>query len=173
MRKELSRFVILAVYLSIFCLRYFSIWFAIPFVIGGVLGFYFSYVEGLVSLFLRQQEKQEQQEFYHLLKTGKMSSLASVIERQIPEQSMIRSWLFVLVYMVMGLFVLTSTQSFIGEGLVLGLGLQYLIDFLSHRKKFSHLLKVYGPMEEELLRKVPVIFFVLFIIFSLLGLRML
>ena len=137
------------------------------------MGFYFSFVEGLVQLFLSQDERQEQANLFKYLKLGKMGEVFSLVQRRVPKQSMIRSWLFVLIYIVMGLFVMTSTRSFVGEGLVLGIGLRYLIDFWQYRKKYSQLIQIYGPIDDDILTKIPLIFSIIFVIFSLIGLQLL
>lgn len=51
------------------------------------------------------------------------------------DQLMTRSVLFLVIYWVLALFVLTSTGSILGIGIILGMGLRYVIDFWKVRNQ--------------------------------------
>jgi hypothetical protein len=51
------------------------------------------------------------------------------------DQLMTRSVLFLVIYWILAVFVLTSTGSVLGVGIILGMGLRYVIDFWNVRKQ--------------------------------------
>jgi hypothetical protein len=89
--------------------------------------------------------------------------------RDLQKKLTTRSVFFLLVYVPVALLVLTSTGSYFGMGMILGLGLHYCYDFLRYRRDLSsfeqHFLwqvkRKFSEIEINALIMVFIIFFAL------------
>jgi hypothetical protein len=110
----------------------FPIWYLFAlFLIGVMIGFAVIYADRLLHAFYLYPDT----EFNQLLQTewkrknvfGVWNLLIQAEGHQ--EKLLTRSILFLAVYAVLTFFVLTSTGSMVGIGLMLGMGLRYTVDF--------------------------------------------
>lgn len=91
------------------------------------------------------------------------------------EQLMTRSVLFLLCYVFLAIFVLTSTGSIIGIGVILGMGLRYVLDFWRLSKvpeQFARqfLWQVKRQFTPQEIRGIVVVSTALFLVITLLVL---
>ena len=100
--------------------------------LGGVLGFVFVFFDWLIQQAVIEPEKVFDVKLKSLFKMEKIKTgLAFVLrEREKKPRLVMKSALFLLVWLVMGLFTLSSIVSPFGRGFMLGLGTHLVFDLL-------------------------------------------
>lgn len=133
------------VYSAIFFFSFPSLLQFVFFVIGVVFGFQILFLDRFIHAFYLYPDT----EFNQLVRAywqkgnylGAIKALAQAESLQ--EKLLTRSALFLIVYVLLTLFVLTSTGSVFGIGMMLGLGLHYTCDFWRYSRDTERFTKQY------------------------------
>lgn len=98
--------------------------------LGGVLGFVFVFFDWLIQLAVMEPGKVFDVKLKHVFNKNNFKvGLASALEeREKKLRLVMKSALFLLVWLVMGFFVLSSVSSPFGRGFMLGLGTHLMFD---------------------------------------------
>lgn len=98
--------------------------------LGAMLGFVFVFFDRIVYVFWQNPEDVLSLKLKELLARGKVGlGLATLLEeRQQQERLIIRSFLFVVVWLLLAIFAVFSVGSYFGRGFILGLGLHLVMD---------------------------------------------
>lgn len=101
------------------------------FVIGVVMGVNILLLDRFLHAFYLYPEHDFNQLLQEEWRKKNWKGLLHVFRQAEPfqEQLMTRSMVFLLCYLFLAIFVLTSTGSVIGMGVILGMGLRYVVDF--------------------------------------------
>lgn len=101
--------------------------------LGAVLGFVFVFSDRFIYAFVQNPTSSLSLRIKELFSTGSLFKAIgeALRERGGDEHLVIRSALFLLVYLVMAFFTMTSVGDYFGRGFMLGLGLHLLFDFAS------------------------------------------
>lgn len=163
---------------SLFFIRSFPNWWSFAFFIFGTyIGFQILFFDRLLHAFYLYPETEFNQLVRALWKNkdylGVIKALAQAETLQ--EKLLTRSVLFLIVYVVMTVFVLTSTGSVVGTGLMLGMGLHYTYDFWRYSRspeKFAkqYLWQVKKSFSDQEIRGFVIGWTVFFVIVTLLVL---
>ena len=111
-------------------------WAYMYFVIGIFLGFGIFFLDRIFHVFFTDPAH----EFSQIVKTEwKQRKYIQALQllltgRELQEKLITRSSLFLIAYLATALFMLTSSGSFVGMGMVLGIGLHFCIDFTRYQK---------------------------------------
>lgn len=160
---------------SLFFFRSFpDIWSMVFFVVGTFIGFQILFLDRVLHAFYLYPET----EFNQLVRSlwvnknyvGVIKALAQAETLQ--EKLLTRSTLFLIVYVLMTIFVMTSTGSVLGTGIMLGMGLHYTYDFWRYSRtpeKFAkqYLWQVKRTISEREVRGFVLVWTVVFIGLSL------
>lgn len=163
-----------AVYSLIFLLTLRSPTHFIEFVGGVYLGFGLLFLDRLLHIFLIEPESQFSQSLHQALKKKQILRIARAIltANTMQKQLITRSALFLVAYVALALYIITSTGSAIGIGMILGIGLHYCFDFLLYKRDLellrSHFL--WQLKREFAQQEVNALFLVICVFFLLLTL---
>lgn len=92
--------------------------------LGAMIGFIFVYLDRLIDILVNRPEEIKKIKF-------DLSFVASLLEeKNMPEKSIMRSVLFLLVWLVMGIFAFFSVGGEFGRGFMMGLGIHLTTDLL-------------------------------------------
>lgn len=138
-KPSLAQIVFLSYFLGIICLRilnrlkFFSLGLLLDniyFFLGGLFGWFLLKADRLVDAFFTNPQTQLSYQIRHLVKNRQFLKLLSTLEERKLEQNRLafRSAIFQVVWLVLAFFTLTSTSSFFGKGMILGLGFHLLFD---------------------------------------------
>ena len=141
MKRSLTLHVILpGLYALIFFLsfRRQPILFA-QFMIGVYLGFGLLLLDRLLHVFFIAPDTEHSQQIRLAWKGRHFSQVARALmfSQTVQQRLITRSVLFLVAYVGLALFVVTSTGSVLGEGVVLGIGLHYCFDFFLYRRNLE------------------------------------
>ncbi len=148
------------------------------FTIGVYIGFLIFFLDRFLHVFFLEPEAELSKIVRELWRNKQVTKVvkAVVIGRNLQERLITRSVFFLIAYVATAIFILTSTGSVLGMGVVLGIGLHYCFDLIRYsrnaelfRKHFFWQLKK-GLADREILAVVTA-FCIFFIILSLLVLR--
>lgn len=90
--------------------------------LGAILGFMFVYLDRVVDILSKNKEEIKQYRF-------DIKFFAELLnEKNVSDKSIIRSFLFLVVWLVMGVFAFFSVGGEFGRGFMFGLGLHLVID---------------------------------------------
>jgi len=148
MRAEIRRhLVVLVVYLGLVSLlEVVNLWGHIDFWgglililgwwIGGLVGYGLILLDRLVYAYLLYPEEQLSQQIQYRVGKKDFKGVLELMHRRRGEQKRLafRSVLFVVAWVVLALFALTSTPGLYAKGLVMGLGLHLAYDFWRDQK---------------------------------------
>jgi hypothetical protein len=109
------------------------------FAAGVFVGFAFFWLDRILHVFFVDPDHQFHQVVRQSWREGKYFSAVKLIftQRDLQEKLITRSVLFFLTYLAVTLFVLTSTGSLFGIGLVLGIGLHFGFDFIRYYRNLG------------------------------------
>ena len=178
-KNKSALFILLSIilYFSVFFLQFrFSLDYA-AFIFGGIVGLSFFWWEVLFYLFTLPRLETESRQLKHLVQEKQFQSVLRFLQDQTNSQALIsRSLLFLGIYFVMAFFVITSTGSPVGVGLILGLGLRYCLDIFLYRDHMNNLEKMYTQfggfnLNDHLFSQLTKLFVILFCVLSLLVLK--
>lgn len=125
----------------LYCLPFFrsfpSLWEYFFFAVGVSVGWSLLWVDRLVHAFYLYPETEFNQLLRHSWQQRQYRALISALMQagSLQEKLLMRSTLFFLVYLALTVFVLTSTGSVFGIGLMLGMGLHYTYDFWRYSRQ--------------------------------------
>jgi len=106
------------------------------FAAGVFIGFWLLSIDWILHIFFVQPEA----EFSKAVKEKwgqrkwRQAIAVFITTRQLQQKLITRSILFLVAYVVLALYVLTSTGSIFGSGIVLGIGLHFCLDLLNYRR---------------------------------------
>lgn len=109
------------------------------FVIGVFIGFVLLFLDRLLHVFFIAPETELSQEVraaWHQHHVGRVVQILSSAKTA-QEKLVTRSVFFFITYVALALYVLTSTGSHLGMGVILGLGLHYCIDLWQYRRDLT------------------------------------
>lgn len=100
--------------------------------LGGVLGFMFVFFDWFVQLMVMEPGKVFDVKLKKILKRENIKAglVAVLEEREKKSRLVMKSALFLLVWLVMGFFTLSSIASAFGRGFMLGLGTHLMFDLV-------------------------------------------
>ena len=100
--------------------------------LGGVLGFVFVFFDWLIQLMVMEPSKVFEVKVKEILKKGKIKSVSGSVlaERQKKLKLVMKSALFLFVWLVMGFFTLSSVAGAFSRGFMLGLGTHLMFDLV-------------------------------------------
>jgi hypothetical protein len=153
-------------------------WLFLQFVIGVGLGFLLFLLDRFLHVFFIQPESEFSQlvrghwqqrkikKIFHTFLTG----------RDQQNELITRSIFFLIVYVGLALYVMTSTGSVLGMGMILGIGLHFCLDFWSYRQnheKFNHhfFWQMKRKLEEKEITYLVIIFSLFFLLLSMLAIK--
>lgn len=101
--------------------------------LGGVIGFLFVFMDRLIYAFWQQPDEMLSMKIRDMFSQGQIwKGLALALqERQEQKRLVVRSVLFLIIWVVLGFLALTSTDNPFGRGFMLGLGLHLTFDLVA------------------------------------------
>lgn len=98
--------------------------------LGGIFGLLFTYVDRLIHVYFTRPHEQLSQQVQHLVKSNRFTETIRLLKTRGDEQRYLaaRSVFFMGAFIPAALYVITSTGSAIATGLVMGIGLNLVID---------------------------------------------
>lgn len=98
--------------------------------LGGLVSYYFFAIDRLIDLLFVHRETADSQSVYKLLQKGQYFLVWRLANRENNRQMRLnlRSALFQVILILLAVFVVTSTNSLFGQGLIFGLSLKLLLD---------------------------------------------
>ncbi len=101
--------------------------------LGGIIGFLFVFTDRLVYAFWQQPDELLSRKIKELFSVGKIGDgLALALqEREEHQHLVVRSLLFLLVWVVLGFLAMSSSSGSFGRGFMLGLGLHLTFDLMA------------------------------------------
>lgn len=122
--------IILTAYCAIFFFSVLQPLLFAQFVTGTILGFFFIYLDRLLHAVYLAPEEEFSKLITEQLRKGSVVGFIRLLMQAegLQKNLLTRSGLFMGVFLVLAIFVLTSTGSFLGIGLILGMGLRYCFD---------------------------------------------
>ena len=138
-KPSLSQTIFLSYFLGVICLRilkrlgFFSLGLLLDniyFFLGGFFGWFLLKADRLVDAFFTNPQTQLSQKIRDLVKNRNFLELFRTFEKHRFEQKNLafRNAIFQATWLVLAFFTLSSTSSFFGKGMILGLGLHLLFD---------------------------------------------
>jgi hypothetical protein len=101
----------------------------ITWIIGGLIGWNLLFLDNLVYIYLSHPESPATAQASLLFKQkGLVEWLKFLLTFKGPQHLALRSFLFQISWLVLALFALTSSNSYLGKGVVIGLGLHLLLE---------------------------------------------
>jgi hypothetical protein len=97
--------------------------------IGGFVGFHFRVFEKLVRIYYLNKQDNLSVTVRQSLKQDRRQFIRYLFDETflVPKRPIIGSFLFQVAWLILALFTLTSSSSYFGKGLVMGLGLDLLL----------------------------------------------
>jgi hypothetical protein len=148
------------------------------FVAGVLLGYSIIVLDRLIHALYLFPETEFSKLVQEQWQKKSLSGLARVLNHagDFQQQLMTRSGLFLVCYLVLAVFVLTSTGSILGIGVIMGMGLRYTLDFwLLSRSPDQFIRQFFWQVKHNFtaqeVRAVVLGWTVFFLIISLLVLR--
>jgi hypothetical protein len=122
------------IYSALFFFSFPSLPMYVGFVAGVFVGFSFLFFDRVLDVFFLHEHTELSQLVREKWKhRNYLGALKEVYRRRNEQQKLLgRSVVFIAVYIVTAIFFLTSTGSHIGQGIILGMGLHYLFDFVRY-----------------------------------------
>lgn len=139
--------------------------------LGLAAGTFILYFEPFISAYLSSPSTLLSQEARQILKAGKFKGIFSfALNHQQQEQPILHSALFQVALTVLGFYVVTSTMSLFGSGLVLGMALHLIGEEIAARTDWQRLNRMlFWNIKRPVSEKEQKIY--LGIIFALFGLE--
>lgn len=131
---------------SLFFIRSFpNIWSFVFFIMGTLIGFQILFFDRVLHAFYLYPETEFNQLVRSLWKNKDYVGFVKALSQAetLQEKLLTRSTLFLIVYVLMTIFVLTSTGSVVGTGIMLGMGLHYTYDFWRYSRSPEKFAKQY------------------------------
>jgi hypothetical protein len=148
------------------------------FTFGVHLGFGLFFFDRFLHVFFIQPEHDLSQQVKAAWQKKNFPQMIRLVVagRALQEKLVTRSILFFICYVAMAIFVLTSTGSILGSGIILGIGLHFCFDFLRYRQDIhrfhQHFLwQLKKKLGEQEITALVASFCVFFIILSLLVIK--
>lgn len=119
-----SFFVFILLFKHIFILTYWSFW------LGGALGLFLPDIDHLVYIFFLQPQELTSQRVNFLLRKKEIKrTLELLFETRMERRGLIfHTILFQLIFLILTFWIMTSSGSFLGKGLVLSFSIHLLVD---------------------------------------------
>lgn len=115
------------------------------FVTGIMLGFSIFILDRLAHVFFIQPESEFSGIVREAWKNRRFREVFFLLSKAgtLQEKLMTRSVLFLMIYLGLAIFVITSTGSAFGVGMVLGIGLHFCLDFVLYRRNFAEFERLF------------------------------
>lgn len=141
------------------------------FVMGAAIGYGFHLVDRLVQLFFVTDFRTQKQHFMKLLSTGKVFLSLTFLIAKIPSVAM--GFVFLALYYPLAFYLVSSSGSILGTGVVLGLGLSYCTHFVLNYQNISdarklHFQPVHSSVSDTVIQRIMGGFILVFILLSML-----
>lgn len=100
--------------------------------VGGLAGFYFNYLDRLIYALLVKPDEQLSLHLKHLIRHGRYLDIPRLLQARGDEQAhlLTRSALFMVVWVPLAIFVMSSTSSQFAASMVMTIALRLIIDML-------------------------------------------
>ncbi|MEO8581530.1 MAG: hypothetical protein ABI425_03010 [Patescibacteria group bacterium] len=155
---------------SLFFLLSFPLWYPfLLFSIGLMIGYCFHVIDRFFQVLFVPDLKVHRQHFLSFFKKGNILDGVLYLINKVPSAS--ASFYFLLIYFPLALYLISSSGSVVGTGLMLGLGLSYSAHFILSYKKVSGVRMLYfkqlsSKVSDADVQKLMSAFVVLFLIVS-------
>lgn len=153
-------------------------WMYLQFLLGFVFGFLIFILDRFLHVFFIQPESEFSQQVKARWNERNFKEVVQlfVVARQQQQELMTRSVLFFIVYIGLAIYILTSTGSVVGMGLILGIGLHFCLDFWRYRQnevRFHQqfLWQLKKTLAQQEITYLVVGFSLFFILLSMLAIR--
>ena len=174
--SQLALWLGLIVYLGVFVFQFGLSVSYVLFILGVLFGLSFFWWEMVFHIQTNPQFLTLKQQFEQLLHKRQISEIIKIFQSESERVSTVsRSYVFVGIYFLIAFFVITSTGSAIGVGMVLGLGLRYCLDIHQYWTRPEQLDHIYGRylhihLKREFLPFLRILYLLFFGLFSLMVL---
>ena len=171
MRRELfihfsfwfSFFILVTIVRQFFSLSYWPFW------VGGLVGLFLPDVDHLVYIFFLQPQELTSQRINFLIDKREIKRLLELLYETRTERTQLifHTILFQLIFLILTFWIMTSSGSFFGKGLVLSFSLHLLVDQLvdlNDLKSFDNWVKNF-PIKFDLKQAKIYFAFFAFLIF--------
>lgn len=124
----LAILIVFKILVKSFFLDLYTLWW----LLGGIIGFLFVFLDRFAYSFLMKPDEALGMKLKELFGTGKFAEgLATLLnERHEQKELIMRSFLFVVVWIVLALLTVTSVSAPFARGFVLGIGIHLVFDLL-------------------------------------------
>jgi hypothetical protein len=165
MKHYLFHLTVLIGYALLFVLPFRTLELFSLFFVGLLCGYLFPVFDRIIQITLFSSEKHLFNHWIGLVKQGKLIESLQYLQRTVHPVSY--SLYFLLVYIVLAFYVVTSTGSVFGTGIVLGLGLLYASHFILEYEHTSRLRERFLPelrhtVSDQDVKKMLAVFVILF-----------
>lgn len=127
---------------ALFFLLSFPLWYPFTlFCVGLIIGYTFHILDRAVQLLVVPDFVEKRKQFSSLVKSGHLMSGISYLINQVPSAS--ASFYFLCLYFPLAFYLITSSGSIVGTGLMMGLGLSYCAHFILSYKKIDEVRVIY------------------------------
>lgn len=146
------------------------------FVIGVLLGLTFFWWEMLFYIQTNPHFASAKQHLRQMIQQRQISQILTFFQNESEQVATVsRSYVFIGIYFIVAFFVITSTGSTLGVGMILGLGLRYCLDIVRYWQNIQGFNSIYSKyldfgLNRQLLPVLRIVFLLIFTIFSLMVL---
>jgi hypothetical protein len=128
-------------------------WWIVAWWLGGIASLMFEWADRLVYVYLTRPHEQLSIQIRYVINQGRYGEAMQLLKQRKGEQARLsgKSFLFLLAWIPLAFFVVTSTTSWFGKGLVMGIGLKALYEMTqgyglwqANRQLHSEEIKKFG-----------------------------
>jgi hypothetical protein len=140
------------------------------FVIGLLIGYTFHIWDRVFQVFIIPELAQQRREFISRIHAGQMMRAFRYLVKHV--SSMVNSFYFLCLYFPLTFYLISSSGSIVGTGLMLGLGLSYCVHFILSYKKVKEARNIYfqplsAKVKDSDIQKLMSTFITVFVILSI------
>lgn len=162
--------VLLLVGYSLFFILRFPLWYHFTLFSAGLLiGYLFHVVDRIVQLFGIPEFQPHRKSFVQSLMKGKITAAMQGLLKNV--HSVSSTFYFLVLYFPLSLYLITSSGSVLGTGLVLGLGISYVAHFILSYKNVKDVRRQYfepvsKKVSDTVIQRIMGVFILCFVVLS-------
>lgn len=140
------------------------------FTIGAAIGYGFHLIDRIAQLFFRPELSVQKKHFFQLIAQLRVFAGLNYLMTKIPSLSM--GFIFLALYFPLAFYLVSSSGSVLGTGVVLGLGLSYCAHFVLNYQNIKdarelHFQPVNKTVSDQMIQRVMGGFIALFVLLSI------
>lgn len=168
--NRITFLLIIFISYSLFFLFSFPLWYPfLLFLLGLLLGYFFHILDRIVQVLFIPEMEMKKREFLSTVQKGKFIRGFTYLVHEVPSAS--SSFYFLCLYFPLAFYLISSSGSVVGTGLMLGLGLSYCAHFILSYKKVKEVRALYfqplsPKVKDSEVQKVMGAFITLFVLLS-------